>query len=339
MPCTKGQPVASATALIFLSTLPALFILGCDNRVTIKNPDSLPALKQQQDFSADYAGRNTDVMQGTPPKSVPYDKLDADVAVGLPMVGGVKQKYWAFGFASLPNGDKNIVEPDPSNPDDPVRAFHGKPKGAGDSSDWDAIVNGREHCAPTTAAMVLTYWAKEKGKTKLLNGLAGGAAGQHQLISKLAEADDTNDQNPSKNSNDNHGHFATFGKDARSGISEFASSAGETLTSSVEAFDFDKYKASIKRDEPVILFFRNPGKKIGHVVVGYGYKGSKILFKDPSDGTEREGDSTSVVSSTNVAGAMARAYGQLAPPLPIQPSLASDRWTDVVQLTVEGISP
>lgn len=311
----------------------------CDKIVTIKNPDSLPALKQKQDFTADYTGRDTDIQQGTPPRKVPYDRLDTDIAVGLPKVGGVRLKYWAFGFERRPDGTVNLEAPDPNNPDDPLRAFHGKPGGAGDSLDWDKIVKGNYHCSPTTGAMVLIYWAKEKAKPNLLQGLPAGAAGEVMLISKLAQAFDTNDQNTAKNKDDHHGFFGTWGADTQAGITEYGTSVGVPLTVEVRAFDFAKYKTAIDKDQPVILVFRNPGSKIGHVVVGYGYKGDKVLFKDPWDGSSSEVDSTRVVSTQDISGAMQRRYGQLTPPLPIEPSSASSSWIDVVELVVGEITP
>ncbi len=338
------HPSARLARAVLVACLCALFTLlpsGCKKArpVTIRNHASLPALQQRQDFSADYNGRASDVMQQVmPPVAIPYDRLDTDVAVGLPMVGGVRGTYWAYGFQNV-GGNPNIVEPDPNDPNDPTRPFHGKPGGSGDTSDWDDIAMGNMHCAPTCAAMVLSYWAAEKGKPNLIQGLPAGAAGSKRLISLLAEAQDTNDQNAAVANGDNHGYFGTFGDRGQAGIASYAQSVGYNLVMSREPFDFDKYKQSIGRDEPVIISFRNPGEKIGHVVVGYGYKGDTILYKDPWDGAVGEKPKAHAVAATTVASSGGRTYGQATPPLPMVPSRADQDWIDVIALTIENVTP
>ena len=89
---------------------------------------------------------------------------------------------------------------------------------------------------------------------------------------------------------------------------------------------------------PVLLFFRNPRTKMGHVVVGYGYRDDIVLYKDPLDGGSHEKESGTMTSATDVAGSLGRSYGQI--PLPIGPSQASGEWADVIELTVdEQVSP
>lgn len=307
----------------------ALAAAGCgDKEVTIDKPDSLPALQQKQDFTAEYVGRKSDVIEEVSGNAFVYDVVDIDVAVGIPVIGGnpaTKKNYWAFGFEKKRDGTLLLVGPDPANPDDPVRPFHGKPRGAGDSKDWDEIVAGSYHCSPTAAAMVLAYWAAEKGKPALVP--AGGNAA---LLRGLAEALDTNDQNATKNHGDLHVHWGTFGRDQIAGVAEYArANGGYAFTLTERAFAFDRYKTSIGASEPVIIAFRNPGSKIGHVVVGYGYKGTKLLYKDPADGRKGEVESASVTTTRDVNGALARAYGQF-PPLPIVPSAASGTWVDAL---------
>lgn len=313
------------------------FVSGC--KKTIQNPNSLPAMHQKHDFTDVYRGRDTDVeLAGPPPTRIKYDQLDDDQAVGVAMRGGVFLNHYAYGFERDPvTGDRQLGEP--ADPDDP-RPFHGLPGHTGDSKDWDTITDGSNHCSPTVAAMVLSYWAAEKGKAGLVGGLPGGAGAEVELIKRLAEYLDTNDQNPGMNNGDKLGHYGTFANDQIAGIPAYArANGGYNFTVTPHPFDFDQYKQTIKNSNPVIISFRNPGSKIGHVVVGYGYRGSKVLYKDPWDGASKEIPAANITSTRDVAGALARSYGQLIP-LPITPSLASRPWIDALQLiVVEQVTP
>lgn len=331
----KNRIVAISFQILILLGL--IVLVGCET--TIKNPNSLPSLIQKQDFTADYQGRATDVVDPGPPQYIfTYDELDMDHAVGVAFIGGVFQQYYAFAFEFLPGTTTRLLG-DPVVPDDP-RPFHGLPGGTGDSVDWDEIVQGDYHCSPTAAAMVLSYWAKEKGKGTLLQGLPAGATGQVGLIKRLAEYLDTNDQNTVMNVGDNMGHFGTFGIDQTTGISAYASAnGGYSFTVTPRAFNFASYKNNINNNRPVIITFRNPGTKMGHVVVGYGYDGNNILYKDPADGSSNTVPSHRVRSASDVNGALSRSYGQLIP-LPIEPSKASGEWIDAMEITIdEAVSP
>jgi hypothetical protein len=223
-------------------------------------------------------------------------------------------------------------------PGDP-RPFKGLPSGPGNQRDWEYIVQGNYHCSPTVATMILTYWAKEHGKQNLMQGITDNAAGYVEMIKRLAELLDTNDQNPSQNHNDHLGHIGTFGNDQIAGIREYAqANGGYNLRVTPLDFVMDAYRREINAHRPVIIHFGNPGKKVGHVVVGYGYRGDTVLYKDPWDGSLGEKAANQIQRIRTVQEGMGKLYGIV--PLPVDPAFVSQAWTDAFIVTVqEGITP
>jgi hypothetical protein len=54
------RPLVAALTLLALGAPPA--VAGCDPIVTIRNPDSLPALTQRHDFTQTFQFTDTDIL-------------------------------------------------------------------------------------------------------------------------------------------------------------------------------------------------------------------------------------------------------------------------------------
>jgi len=330
-------PLRSCAVIVSLLVLPA-----CATK-TITNPESLPALHQRQDFEAEYRGRATDIIipGSAPPRAFNYEELEGvqDVALGdVLQPDGTPACWTAFGFKFHPVTNAQQLGDHTAPPGQP-RPFEGSAGNPGQRRDWEAVIQGRYHCSPTVAAMVLTYWAREKGKPNLLQGLTNDAAGQVGLIKRLAEVVDTNDQNLSKNQGNHLGQIGTFGRDQISGIREYATAnGGYNLVVTPVDFDFDAYKREIDASRPVIIHFGNPGRKVGHVVVGYGYRRDDVLYKDPATGAIGEKPAAQISRIRTLQEGLDRLYG--AVPLPVEPAVASQLWIGAFMVLVsEAVSP
>lgn len=328
---------------VYLCLLGTIPIAAC-NTTTVRNADNLPALRQQViDLEAVYRGRATNIVipQSNPPRSFNYEELDgnSDVAFGDVLDANGRPQCWtAFGFKINPDTNQQQLGDHQAPPGNP-RPFKGLPSGPGNQRDWEYIIQGKYHCSPTVATMILIYWAKEHGKQNLMQGITDDAAGHVEMIKRLAEVLDTNDQNPSKNSNDHLGHIGTFGTDQIAGIREYAqANGGYNLRVEMRDFSMAVYKREIDAHRPVIIHFGNPGKKVGHVVVGYGYRGNTVLYKNPWDGSLEEKAANQIRQIRTVQEGMGKLYGIV--PLPLDPAFASEPWVDVFMVTVqEAVTP
>jgi Peptidase_C39 like family len=228
---------------------------AADIRMT--NANQVPKLSQNQNFADLMNPRPTDLMLNN--NALTYQQL--------PTAGG-----------------NNINDPHAQVDTSRVRAADGFPSQifvAGNTNllgyrpfrngDLTDINGGAFHCSPTSAAMIMQFWAAR------MNMAALGQVNPEtvvQYIDSVANAMDTNDQNPNLNNTDATAHFGTVVGDIANGMNAFAQGRVNGIrlrAAAAAAFNADDYRRAINANRPVLVSFRERGALLGHSVVGIGY--------------------------------------------------------------------
>jgi hypothetical protein len=139
------------------------------------------------------------------------------------------------------------------------------------NGDLADINGGAFHCSPTSAAMIMQYWAARMNMPALGQGNQETVV---QYIDAIANAMDTNDQNANVNNNDQSGHFGTLVANISDGMNAFAGARVNGIqmrAAAPAAFDANTYRRLIDNNQPVLVSFREQGTLLGHSVVGIGY--------------------------------------------------------------------
>ena len=271
--------------------------------VTFMLPDlaNMPNLKQAQNYAPFVNPLNTDL------------NINGVLAYqALPLAGGEGNGKPDVHFnATLQN--RWYVANDP--PVAPARDFL--------VADLNDIVGGRYHCAPTSGAMLVDFWADRAG----FGALGQGTATVPAFINEMAGFMDTNDQNPAINSGDDRGNMMTFNADILSGLTAFIQNRDPKINvnAGVQAYGGAAYIAEMNAGRPVLIYGANQGVTNGHVVVGIGYEMSiengeltRLLVRDPASAQAQDliaiplGSNNLALTLTRQAGVRYNEYGDVA---------------------------
>lgn len=221
-----------------------------------------------------------------------YTKLMENLYSGLVLPDGTKLNYGKL--ASYQNGKEGDPRVMVDRRGEFPHIFIGKFGRLSDDRGFTAadetdLFEGTYHCAPASAAVMMTLWSKRMG----FEALGPGKKSETEYIHDFAVIMGTNGLGRAADSTYERINFGTLGRRVKEGLTSFAEGKGFKPEIELTTYSTESIKAELDADRPVLISYastmtRTKGMSHCVCIVGYFYDSedpkktpTALIEKDP----------------------------------------------------------